>query len=314
MRQRNLSDQIRELQSRLDPQLRRGYGWPIHHRIEELYRALDAISPNAHELLRHFPVAAVAILESYLKGVVAAVIDHGPEYLERGLKLIGDRALKVPEALSIIQSRTATPGQLIAHFIPCSSVSHLEEPLDAVLGFNVKQRMKTAIPVAAVRSQIENPLLAVDDVPALWQKLAQLFTHRHVLAHEAAMGYVIAVDQANASIEAVQQFMLGVDAVLWATIWADVPLTQREMTDKAWRDMGAARKRLADLLRSLRKTARLNRRRHSIWRTYFLQYMEGYADEQMGSIRGLVYFRRATDILMDRIRHLEPFQDEHHIG
>jgi hypothetical protein len=180
----------------------------------------------------------VAALETYLKTVVASLVDHGPVYLERGTKLIGDRSLKVQDALTVIQSGTASPGQLIAHLLPCSAVSHLEDPLDTVLGFSVKHYMKTAVGRWGVTLPGENPSPVVGDVSRLWQSLAELFERRHILAHEAAPGYVVTSDDARESIDAVDQFMQGLDAILWTTIWADEPLTHREMTDKAWKDFG----------------------------------------------------------------------------
>jgi hypothetical protein len=307
MRQQSLKDQLQDVRGRVHPGIARHFS--IEHRLRQMSLALSALPDDADELHRHFPVAAVATLETYFKSVVANVIDHDPEFQERGLKLIADKSIKAHEALSIVQSGVATPGQLVAHLLPCSAVAHLEGPLDAILGFSIKQRMKTAIQVGALRPPKQNAPLVVQDVPALWRSLTQLFEQRHILAHEAALGYQVTATQAKEALDTVDLFMSGIDAVLWSTIWVDRPLTHREMTDRAHEEMASARKMLADLLREVRRHRRLDRRRQVLWRQYFLRYMDGYADDAMGSIRWMLYFYQAADMLRERIKHLKPAED-----
>lgn len=304
MRQRSLKDQLQDVHGRFQP----GREWllTIEQRLRQMFLALSAVPHDAGELYRYFPVAAVATLETYFKSVVANLIDHGPEFRERGLKLIADKSIKAHEALSIVQSGIATPGQLVAHLLPCSAIGHLEGPLDGILGFSIKQQMKTASPVGAVRPSGKKPPLAVQDVPALWKSLTQLFEQRHILAHEAASGHQVTETQARAAIDAIDLFISGIDAVLWSTIWKDEPRTNREMTDRAHEEMVTARQKLADLLREARRHRRVDRRRQVLWRQYFLRYMDGYADDVMGSIRSLLYFSQATDMLRERIKQLQP--------
>lgn len=306
MKRKSVRDQLQELQGRVTPGLARQLA--IDHRLSEMNRALAALPAEAHEVLRHFPVAAVATLESYFKAVVANVIDHGSEYRERGLKLISDKSIKADEALCIVQSGIATLGQLVAHLLPCSTLAHLEGPLDQLLGFKIKQAMGVAVSVVALRQQLENPPLAVQDVSVLWQSLAELFERRHILAHEASMGYWVSAAQAKASIETITQFMAGVDAVLWSTVWKGEPITHREMTDRAWRERVAARQELASRLIYARKTRSLARRRQALWRTFFLRYMDGYADDAMGSIRLLIKFDQETELLRDRIKQIDSME------
>ncbi|WP_430389598.1 hypothetical protein [Dyella sp. 20L07] len=304
MRQRSLKDQLQDVNDRIQPDVVRHL--TTDYRLRQMSSALEALPDDAYELFRHFPVSAVATLETYFKSLVAHIIDHDPEFRERGLKLIADKSIKAHEALSIVQSGIATPGQLVAHLLPFSALTHMEGSLDAILGFSIKQQMKTAVSIGALRPPTQNPPLAVQDVSALWQSLTELFEQRHTLAHEAAMGYVVTATQAKAAIDTIGLFMAGMDAVLWATIWKDEPLTNREMTDRAHEGMISARQALADLLREARLHRRLDRHRHVLWRQYFVRYMDGYADDVMGSIRPQLYFSKAADMLRDRIQQLQP--------
>jgi hypothetical protein len=102
MRQRSLKDQLQDVHGRVQPDFARHS--TIEHRLRQMSLALSAVPHDADELHRYFPVTAVATLETYFKSVVANVIDHGPEFQERGLKLIADKSIKAHEALSIVQS------------------------------------------------------------------------------------------------------------------------------------------------------------------------------------------------------------------
>ena len=314
VRKRNLSDELRELKRRLSPGSEHVRGWPLDERIAELRRVLELVPSNAAELLKYFPLAAVATLESYFRGVVAAVIDNSDEFRERGLQLVGDRSLRASEAIQIVHSEIATPGQLVAHLLPCSSVRHLEEPLGVILGFDIKSRIKDAFPHFANRLGMEGAQPIVDDVSELWSRLVRLFELRHILAHEAPDNFEVTFDQAEDSVDTVDRYMQSMDAVLWGSVWKDVPVTHREMTDNAWREMCDARKKLANLLRKLRCCGRLNVRLHLIWKRYFVSYTRGLAEGQMGSIRNLVYFSVAADMIQDRIKQLEPSLEDGYIG
>lgn len=303
MGQRSLKDQLKDVHGRYPIFLGRDASIEMRH--HQMSIALSAVPDGADELYRYFPVAALATLETYFRLVLANVIDHGPDFRDRGLKLIADKSIKAHEALSIVQSGIATPGQLVAHLLPFSTVGHLEGPLDAILGFSIKQQMKTAIPVVALRPPVQDPPLAVQDVPKLWQSLKQLFEQRHILAHEAAITYQVTATQARAALDAIDLFMFGMDAVLWSTIWKDEPLTHREMTDMAHKKMIAARQTLADLLRDAKRHRRLDRRQQVLWRQYFVRYMDGCADDVMGSVRSLDYLSQAADLLRERIRQLQ---------
>lgn len=306
----SLEAQLDEIQSRLNPRYVEGCVRALDLRVRDLRRALESIHDDQNELYRYFPVAALATLESYFKTAVAAIIDHSSEYLERGLALIAERSLKAHEAIGIIRSGTATPGQLIAHLLPFSSLAHLENSIDKLLDASIKEQLRTALDAYDVRNEQNEPRVVVTDVPDLWRRLDQAFRHRHILAHEAAPDFRLTRNEVCEVIDAVDEFMHGANAVLWNSVWRATPLTMREINDRAGKEMFQCRQRLSSLIRKLKRLGRLDIHRHRLWRTYFLGYMNGVGDEMMGSIRPRVYATTATSLLHHRIRELEPRFEE----
>jgi hypothetical protein len=54
------------------------------------------------------------------------------------------------------------------------------------------------------------------------------------LAHEAATKFELSFDDAKAAVDSCAAFVNALDAVMWSTIWKDLPLTQHEMNVEAW--------------------------------------------------------------------------------
>jgi len=301
---------IREARARFDPHYVEGGVWDLQSRLRVLREALDSVDASNRELFRYFPIASIALLESYVKAVISSIIDHDSVYLERGLALIADRSLKAVEAISVIQSGTATPGQLVAHVLPFSSLAHLESSFDKLLAQSVKELLKVALDAYDVRLGRSDPRIVVSDVPGLWRKLDATFRHRHIIAHEAAPSYDVTAGDARDALDAAETFMSGIDAILWTTVWHGIPLTQRELNDEAHKEMVICRSELASVIKRLRRLGRMDALRHRFWRIYFLEYMRRTAVDMMGSIAPLIYATTAISILRHRISELEPLLQE----
>jgi hypothetical protein len=81
----------------------------------------------------------------------------------------------------------------------------------------------------------------IADVDAVYRDVDAAFKLRHVLAHEAASRLELERADVERLFTAVWLLIDGIDAVLWATVYADMPLTQTEMNIKAGETLGEAR-------------------------------------------------------------------------
>lgn len=89
----------------LSPALAR---WAVHNAIFPA-RAWVNLGEGADvELYRHFPVTAVADLETHFKSVVSLTINTGSPYLERGLILAKDRLKSAVDVLPSLHRKTVS--------------------------------------------------------------------------------------------------------------------------------------------------------------------------------------------------------------
>lgn len=266
-------------------------------RLEQLDRSLRGIGPASDpELFRHFPVAAVAVLESHFKATVATIVDAGSPYLDRGLELAKDRLRSAVDIVPLLHRKTVTIGEVVAHVIPFNSVSSLEAAFNKLFNGDIKTLVADARDPHFLRNgnvSVANPLVAsVDD---LWRGLALAFERRHILAHEAATKFELSFDDAKATVDSCAAFVTALDAVMWSTIWKDLPLTQYEMNVEAWSRCKAERRALAANIWAALVVATESGERarfrelHAEWKTFNKRWLAWEGEPfAMGSIRPMI--------------------------
>lgn len=266
-------------------------------RLDQLGRSLRGIGPASDpELFRHFPVAAVAVLESHFKTTVASIINGGSPYLERGLALAKDRLKSAGDVIPLLHRKSVTIGDVVAHVIPFNAVSSIEGAFRVLLDTDIK----TLVAEARDPYRLRNGLASVDDtlvasVDDLWRGLALAFERRHILAHEAATKFELTFDDAKSAVDSCSAFVNALDAVMWSTVWKDLPLTQYEMNIEAWTCCKAERRALAAEIRSALVVATQKgerarfRKLHVEWKRFSKRWV-AWEDESsaMGSIRPMI--------------------------
>lgn len=268
----------------------------INSRLAQLDRSLRTIGPTGDpELYRHFPVAAIAVLEGHFKATVATIINTGSPYLERGLVLAKDRLKSAIDVVPMLHRKAVTIGDVIAHVIPFNSVSSLENAFGTLIGSDFKNMVAGARSPYEVRNEYVNPNVLVPSVADLWCALSLAFERRHILAHEAATKFLISFEDAKAAVESCVLFVSALDAIMWSTIWKDEPLTQYEINVAAWSRCKAMRTTLAaDLWKALAVASENGervrfRRMHAAWKAFSKQWMAWEGEPfAMGSIRPMI--------------------------
>lgn len=230
-----------------------GSFWGPNERFWKLNNSLLRLGDGADpELYRHFPIAAVAALEGHFKLSVAAIVNSGREYAERGLRLAKDRFRNSVELIPEIHDRSITMGELVAHWLPFSHLSHYESTFDTLLDLDFKSALASAVDPLYARGGIGISDPIVSDVKILWQHVAEAFEMRHILAHEAASSYEVIFEKARTVVESCSILCNATEAVIWSTAWSEVPLMQSEMNAFEKRHVEQARQRLAAVMRSAR--------------------------------------------------------------
>lgn len=136
----------------------------LHSLRHALYRLGEETIP---ELLRHFPVAAISVLESHFKYAVLSIVNSGPDYVERGLKLLREGQKPAIDIIALIHRRTTTIGEIVAHSLPFNSIGSIENTLSELLGSDFKNLASEARDPYDVRSKRPDVPLIVQDIAAL---------------------------------------------------------------------------------------------------------------------------------------------------
>lgn len=307
-----LDERIAQVRSRLQVGRAEGAIYEATVRINDLERSLKALKGTENtELFRHFPVAAVATLEAHFRSSVAMVVDKGAEYFTRGVALVGDK-LKASEIIPMIHKKSVSIGEIVAYSLPFSSLAHLEDVFDTLLGQKFKQLSKCAEDPYFSRNDVAERKLLVEDISGLWENLHKTFHDRHILAHESATQFVIDYDKAATAVSSVKLIIEIIDAVFWSTVWKDEPLTQYEINVAAWESYQQTRVKLAAAIRTKRKehdsSLEISRFRslHLKWKEWVSEWCLFSADRFVGgSIRPLIHASELSQAYEDRIKQIE---------
>jgi hypothetical protein len=303
---------LREARQRMHNGFIEGELYESSDRLRNLQRSLESLEVEENnELYRYFPVAAISALETHFRVSVAAIINSDPLYLERAFGLLASSHTKgLPDLLLMIQKKAVSTGDWVAFSLPCSSIGNLESTFGTLFGSPLKELVSTALDPYKARSGIES-LPIVEDVRLLWKELEGVFQQRHILAHEAASKYAVSFKEAQIAIQSIKKFTTALNAILWATVWKKVPLTQHEMNLEAIERCKLARNEMASLLwegLKLLKSGDSRRRlckQQIAWRSY-VRDLRAWESESfiMGSIRPLIEATSEERVLRFRIEEL----------
>ncbi|WP_321922246.1 hypothetical protein [Burkholderia sp. BCC1998] len=211
-------------------------------------------SAESDEIHRHVVVALIAALQTYFRGTIVAITDSGDDYRERAAERITEK-ISMKDALTWFSGKSVTFGELVAHVASCNSATDVMSWLGSLLNCNFRDALASSVSEYDQRNGKVDPPLIVSDVEKLLSELSETFRLRHILAHEAATSLQIDADACRTMWNAVQTLLRGTNAVLWATVYKKLPLTQAEMTKHAYADVLEARKELAEILRHARNLA-----------------------------------------------------------
>lgn len=284
----NVHQEIEEVRSRLLLQRWDTYTFDVNQRLNDLGKLIGTDAGD--ELHRHVVVSVIAALQTFHRGTIISIVDSGDEYKTRAAESISEK-FSMKDALSWISGRTVTFGELVAHSAPCNSVTDLLSWLSTLLACDMKKSLADAIDPYDRRNGKELPDQIVVDVDHLMANLAEAFRLRHVFAHEAAPSVRVGADECKELHSAVAQWVTAVDAVLWATAYQHLPLTQHEMNMHAHSEVLEARKKLAKTMRKALSDARAAgsaawlRRNHLAWMNATMDWARG----AYGSLQGTMW-------------------------
>lgn len=133
-----------------------------------------------YELLRYFPIGAVASMEGYFRLVIRDVIDFGEPYLSN-VEKIKDVRFAARNVLAIY-GKKITLGELISHFLSLNSLEDINNYLSILLGLDFLQEL------SKFRFELEGEKMSLGKRASnLFEEIKEVFRLRHIHCHEIAI-------------------------------------------------------------------------------------------------------------------------------
>lgn len=196
-------------------------------RMTTLLRELEKSEHVSDELMRYFPVAMVAFIETYARSIVQELVDGGGAYADRI-----DRLENVKLEMAImkaIHGRRITLGELIAHVLPMNNLDDIKRAIGTLLGCDLIDLVKAARDRWRIRVEDEKTASTIDEFGPIVRGVEWTFRLRHMYAHEFPANTSINRELIVDSVRAAAEFVTAMDDGIRDLRYPDAPLSQAEM-------------------------------------------------------------------------------------
>lgn len=186
-------DYIKEIKLKYDNLHKDKKRWEqLSIRIDPLLKSINEIrkiesDDIQDELLRGCIIGIVSCIEGYIRLTIKDIIDFGEPYSSNA-----DAISKSKKIYNFINNnQSITKGDLISHTLSINNISSIDEILSSLLGIDFWPSLQV------------NPALDDDDTPLsefnpnLYDHLEELFSYRHMFAHELANDVYIEIDDVD---------------------------------------------------------------------------------------------------------------------
>lgn len=286
----------------------------LSYRLIELESAFKNYDKSERELIRYFPVALVACVESYFRMAIKELIDAGEQYFSNAEKI--SSSIKIDfSVLRAVHDKKITVGELVAHGVKLSSLKHIESVLSNLLDTEFLQalRITTNRWAHEVKGEPATPILGKPD--EVFAGVARTFELRHIICHEISSADEVKSEEIAQCFEICVSFLRASDEFVSETIYPDAPLTQTEMNIAARKSLDERQKHLADTVEEIRprlsvtELAAFNDSQEK-WQVYCDAWADFVAGERSsgGTIWPVIYAGTVMKVVERRLEEIRGYK------
>lgn len=278
--------------------------------MNELEQALTKIDDN-NEVLRYFPIALVATIESSFRILIAELIDGNPQYFNNAEKLL--KSYKIDFNITkALYGKEITFGNFIAHVISINNLEQINEHIYTLTDKKLLKELETHCSRwnVEVKKEPKKPML--NNPFETYKNISQTFEFRHIFAHETATNIQISLEKIQDLLQSCVSFLNSSSDYINDLIYPNAPLTQTEMniySAKQYEEISAKLNELHDKFdQTLDEEVRKKEYKavHEAWQTFMKLQANFEANEYKGgTIMPLIYATTAKAITEERIKYLE---------
>ena len=308
---RQLLDQISATRSRLRYKNRTT---ELLARLGTIRRSYGELDPQIPELLRYYPIALVACVESYFRLAVKELVDSGSPFLENARDLLPKNGIDFDILLGL-HGHAVTIGEVIAHQLHMSNFGRILATMKRLMGLDFPKR------IADVQSRWKVEVLGepkqpiIRNVDETFKWVAEAFELRHVFCHEIATAIDTGPQEIDQCLTHMSLFLEASDELISNTLFPDAPLTQTDMNLSTYRDYERERERLDSAVKAILPILSAKQRAsfdeaNQAWDAFFKASVDVEAlTYEGGSIRPTIANLAGTQLVSDRQAQLARLVD-----
>ena len=206
---RKIVDEILEIRNRLRFELR---GAELFARLSAIKNAYQRFDHKLLELLRYFPIALVACIESYFRLAMKELIDSGEPYLSNSRSLLSNERYDF-DVLKALHGQTVTIGDVISHHPSMSSLEQVVSLMDRLMG-DFRSQVGKVNDRWAVEVKNEPARPIIKDVNETFRYVAKSFELRHVLCHEMGTSVELEKEDIRKCVDHTTTFLKASDKLI----------------------------------------------------------------------------------------------------
>lgn len=268
----------------------------------------------------YFVLKLFTIFEVSGRDVIRQILDSKPDLLPKASKLFERGNLRIDASVAhAIQGKLVTLGELVARTIPLSEVKHLDSALSELLGTNLKDLLKSAVParntlLEEIGAPTGQPIDSADTrVEEILKTVAVTCEQRHVIAHEIPNRHRFELIDTELAISNFGSFLELLDIALEQLIHGSVAYSMVQMYDRERRKHEIADTKLKELIAEVIDQSNPDDEHHDLlevtiksWKSYRVARANLIADTWRGGsgapMIGLTASLESTEEFIEFIR------------
>lgn len=279
-------------------------------RLSDITSSFKKRNSSDQELLRYYPVALVACIESAIRLLIKELIDFGPPFTERAAKLAATIKFDY-DVVNAFQGKTISIGDFLSHALRINNLSDIQTHMSDLFQSDYLDKLRDVRDrwAAEIHEQPNEPIIR--NTSKTFAKVSRTFELRHIFSHELATSYKVDTQEIGECIESCDTFVKAIVELQNHTLYPDAPLTQTDMNIQAGKDMNKAKEELKELntnIESLIGSERAGEYRlvHQAWEHFRDLAAEFQANEYKGGTIWPTIFgiagREETILRIDQVK------------
>ncbi|GAA4242222.1 lysozyme inhibitor LprI family protein [Winogradskyella damuponensis] len=224
------------------------------HAIDSIiYNLTDDNSIKNKETLKYIPIATVACFESFLRSIVAELIDKGEPYNQNVIKFNQSANIKFDfNIVTAIQKKKISVGDFVSHILNCNNIKDFCSNLSILTQTDFLEELKKFKP-----RQLEKPTIDIAEKfkknhSRILESIDYVFRLRHIFCHEFATNVELEYLMIKGTYEHCKIFLFQVNDYVWNLLEPDAPLTQTEITICAGKNYEKAESELIKVIEEIK--------------------------------------------------------------